>query len=81
MLTRLRLDNYRCFDAFDQALGDYVVLVGANGSGKSTLLDSLVLLGDLAGARTCNLTAPGRGAILPWPGGGVHGGTHGTPVV
>lgn len=54
MLTRLRLDNYRCFDAFDQALGDYVVLVGANGSGKSTLLDSLVLLGDLAGARTCN---------------------------
>lgn len=54
MLTRLRLDNYRCFDAFDQTLGGYLVLVGPNGSGKSTLLDSLVLLGDLAGPQTCS---------------------------
>ncbi len=39
MLTRVYLDNYRCFSNFEWRPGKLVVLAGRNGSGKSAVLE------------------------------------------
>ena len=43
MLTRLRVRNFKKFDAIDIELGNAVVLIGANNSGKTTALQALAL--------------------------------------
>jgi predicted ATPase len=39
MLTRIYIDNYKCFSNLEFALGPLQLLLGANGTGKSTVLD------------------------------------------
>ena len=46
MLTRIYVDNYRCFVNFECLLGPRHLILGSNGAGKSTLFDVLILLRD-----------------------------------
>ncbi len=46
MLTRVHVDNYRCFVNFECRLGAQQLLLGPNGAGKSTFFDVLTLLRD-----------------------------------
>jgi AAA domain, putative AbiEii toxin, Type IV TA system len=48
MLTRLYLDNFRCFVNFEYRPGRKQLILGRNGSGKSSLLDALLLLRQFA---------------------------------
>ena len=41
MLTRIYIDNYRCFTNFEWKPGKLVLIAGRNGSGQSTLLSAL----------------------------------------
>ncbi len=42
MLTRLYIDNFRCFVGFDYRPGRINLILGRNGSGKSSMLDALL---------------------------------------
>ena len=44
MLTRILVDNYRCFERFELRPGGFNLLLGANGTGKSSVLDVLSAL-------------------------------------
>jgi len=44
MLTRLYIDNFRCFVNFEHKPAARELIFGANGSGKSTFMDALLLL-------------------------------------
>lgn len=44
MLTRLYIDNFRCFVNFEHKPAKRQLILGANGSGKSSFLDALLLL-------------------------------------
>src|SRR5579862_5097294 len=44
MLTRLYIDNFRCFERFEYKPARKQLILGANGSGKSSLMDALVSL-------------------------------------
>src|SRR5258708_4449113 len=44
MLTRIYIDNFRCFVNFEYRPGRRQLILGANGSGKSSLLDALLFL-------------------------------------
>ena len=44
MLTRIYIDNFRCFVNFEYRPARRQVIIGANGSGKSSLLDALLFL-------------------------------------
>jgi energy-coupling factor transporter ATP-binding protein EcfA2 len=48
MLTRLYIDNFRCFQNFEFKPGRRQLILGANGSGKSSLMDALLLIRKLA---------------------------------
>jgi putative ATP-dependent endonuclease of OLD family len=49
-LSKLRIENFRCFRDETVLFDDYTCLVGANGSGKSTVLTALrVFFGDVPG--------------------------------
>jgi predicted ATPase len=50
MITKIEVENYRCFPRLSVYCGPYQVLAGANGAGKSTLLDIVPLVGDLLDA-------------------------------
>jgi len=50
MITKIEVENYRCFPRLSVDCGPYQVLAGANGAGKSTLLDIVPLVGDLLDA-------------------------------
>lgn len=41
MITRIYIDNYRCFNNFELGLGPMNLLLGDNGSGKSSVFDVL----------------------------------------
>jgi predicted ATPase len=41
MLTRLYIDNFRCFEKFEYRPARKQLILGANGSGKSSLMDAL----------------------------------------
>lgn len=41
MITKVYIDNFRCFTNFELELGSFHLLLGENGSGKSTLFDVL----------------------------------------
>jgi len=49
MLTRLYIDNFRCFVKFEHKPGKRELILGANGSGKSTFAEVLRLLCLLVG--------------------------------
>src|SRR5260370_28413327 len=44
MLTRIYIDNFRCFVNFEYKPAQRQLILGANGSGKSSLLDALLFL-------------------------------------
>lgn len=44
MLTRLYIDNFRCFVNFEYRPGRKQLILGPNGSGKSSLIDALLLV-------------------------------------
>ncbi|HWZ42071.1 MAG TPA: ATP-binding protein [Candidatus Saccharimonadales bacterium] len=44
MLTRIYIDNFRCFVNFEYKPARQQLILGANGSGKSSLLDALIFL-------------------------------------
>ena len=46
MLTRVHIDNFRCFVNFECHLGAQQLLLGPNGTGKSSFFDVLTLLRD-----------------------------------
>ena len=66
MLTRLRVRNFKKFDAIDIELGNAVVLIGANNSGKTTALQALALW-DI-GLRRWNEKRQGDGSPEKRPG-------------
>jgi len=41
MITKVYIDNFRCFTNFELELGSFHLLLGENGSGKSTFFDVL----------------------------------------
>lgn len=49
MLTRLHIDNFRCFVNFDYRPDRKQLLLGANGSGKSSLIDAIRFLKQFIG--------------------------------
>jgi predicted ATPase len=51
MLTRLYIDNFRCFEKFDFHAERRQLILGGNGSGKSTLMDALLLIRQFAARR------------------------------
>ena len=44
MLTRIYIDNFRCFVNFEYRPARQQLILGANGAGKSSLLDALIFL-------------------------------------
>jgi hypothetical protein len=44
MITRLRLENFKCFDNLDLELPRFGCFIGPNNSGKSTIFEALSLL-------------------------------------
>jgi predicted ATPase len=48
MLTRVYIDNYKCFVNCDFKLGKKQLIMGRNGAGKSTLLEAIQFLLDFA---------------------------------
>jgi predicted ATPase len=44
MLTRLEIDNFRCFEGFVWEPGQKQLILGANGCGKSSMMDALTNL-------------------------------------
>jgi energy-coupling factor transporter ATP-binding protein EcfA2 len=48
MLTRLYIDNFRCFVGFEYRPGRTNLILGRNGSGKSSMLDALLSLRQFA---------------------------------
>jgi len=47
MLTRLYVDNFRCFEEFEYTPARNELILGGNGAGKSTLFDVLLILRQL----------------------------------
>jgi predicted ATPase len=48
MLTRLYIDNFRCFEKFEWRPGRKQLILGRNGSGKSSFMDALLFLCEVA---------------------------------
>lgn len=44
MITKLNLENFKCFEKMSISLGNVNIFTGINGMGKSTVLQSLLLL-------------------------------------
>ena len=44
MLTRVYIDNFRCFEDFEFRPQSHQLILGGNGSGKSSFMDALLLL-------------------------------------
>jgi hypothetical protein len=70
MLTRVHLENFKCFDALSLPLVPLTLLTGFNAAGKSTTLQSLLLLAQSlrSGNRTADLSLNGPLAQLGTPG-------------
>jgi predicted ATPase len=47
MLTRLYIDNFRCFEKFEWKPGRKQLILGRNGTGKTSLMDALQFLVEL----------------------------------
>ena len=48
MLTRLYIDNFRCFEKFEWRPGRKQLIMGGNGTGKTSLMDALHYLSAVA---------------------------------
>ena len=62
-ISRLRLNNFRSYEALDLVLGtagESVALVGANGAGKTNILEAISYLTPGRGLRSARLTDVAR---------------------
>ena len=60
MITKLYIDNFRCFTDFELPLENVQLFFGGNGSGKSSVFSLLEKLRDLLqGGKTTDLFSPG----------------------
>ena len=62
MLTRLYIDNYRCFENFEFKPAGRQLILGGNGSGKSSFMDALGFLQRFVveGTKLLDMSAPGE---------------------
>lgn len=76
MITRLHLDNLKCFKQFSLPLAPLTLLTGFNAAGKSTSVQSLLLLAQAARAKEKNWNIPLNGELvqLGSPGEALHEG-------
>lgn len=65
MLTKLYIDNYRCFVNFTFIPGSLALLVGDSGVGKSSILDAIELLRDFIGGQV-SVKAFGSDTLTRW---------------
>lgn len=65
MLTRLYIDNYRCFVNFTFIPESLSLLVGDSGAGKSSILDAIELLRDFIGGHV-SVKAFGSDTLTRW---------------
>jgi len=65
MITRLFIDNYRCFVNFEFKPESLCLLVGDNGVGKSSILDVIELLRDFIGGQI-SIKAFGSDTLTRW---------------
>ncbi len=67
MLRTLRIENFRCFQAFElQQLGRLNLLVGKNNSGKTSILEAILLLCSQAAFEVLPQIMLSRGEYI-WP--------------
>ncbi len=45
MITKMHIENFKCFKEFDIELGPFNVLIGSNDSGKTSLIDAIRIAG------------------------------------
>jgi len=64
MITRLEIDGFKGFEAFDIDLAPLTVIVGGNAAGKSNLFDVVSLLSNLAGKDVAEAVKDMRGEPL-----------------
>jgi predicted ATP-dependent endonuclease of OLD family len=57
MLTKLKLENYRCFDSHQIEFKDIAIIVGKNNAGKSTIIEALRLV-SIVSTRNLNFQPP-----------------------
>jgi DNA replication and repair protein RecF len=84
-LLRLRLTDFRSYEAFEARFGGRIVAIaGPNGVGKTNLLEAISLLGPGRGLRGARASEIGRrppggmaGGALPWAAWGAFDGPDG----
>ncbi len=65
MLRTLRIENFRCFQAFElQQLGQLNLLVGTNNSGKTSILEAVQLLNSQSNLESLREVMIGRGEYI-----------------
>lgn len=57
MLTKLKLENYRCFDSHQIEFKEIAIIVGKNNAGKSTIIEALRLV-SIVSTRKLNFQLP-----------------------
>lgn len=67
MLTRIYIDNFRCFVNFEYTPESKQLLLGANGTGKSSLLDAITFLKQFAKGDKNPFTSSSRTRWLDRP--------------
>ena len=66
MLRRIKLKNYRCFEASEISFRNTAIIVGQNNAGKSTIVEALRILSVVAQKfKLVNYGEPPRGLGLP----------------
>lgn len=83
MLTKLRIDNLKCFKEFSLPLAPLTLLTGFNAAGKSTSVQSLLLLAQAVRSKNKNWKIPLNGEIvqLGTPGEALHEGAESNLVI
>ena len=83
MLTKLHIDNLKCFKEFSLRLAPLTLLTGFNAAGKSTSIQSLLLLAQAlrGGPRNWKIPLNGELVQLGTPGDALHDGAAGELVI
>jgi ABC-type molybdenum transport system ATPase subunit/photorepair protein PhrA len=66
MLTRVYIDNFRCFSNFELTLGSRQLLLGDNGTGKSSVLDVIAGLQTLQWGDPLSESGLGGTTVTRW---------------
>ncbi len=66
MISRIYIDNYKCFTNFEYQPGALQLLLGANGTGKTAVFDVVDTLRDFIVSGTTSLSAFPPGTLTAW---------------